>query len=573
MTRYTISHRKPHLRFVAIQCQFDVQSQEFIQLQLPAWRPGRYELGNFAQNIRKFSVSNEKGQKLCFEKLSKDSWKVFCGHSKTVVVNYEYYANQLNAGSTWIEDEMLYVNPVNCLLYNVERIDENCVLKLNIPDNFKVAIGLPQTDEKARIFIAEDYHQLADSPFIASPDLQHHGFSESGVYFHLWFQGECFPNLKLIEEDFKKFIRHQVKAFGTFPTQEYHFLFHIPGYSHYHGVEHLNSTVIVIGPASQVFTSRLYEEFLSISSHELYHAWNIKCIRPKTMLPYDYKQENYTFLGYVIEGVTTYYGELCLTGAKVLSEQWFYEEIENWINKYLQNYGRENYSVADSSFDTWLDGYRTGIPHRKVSIYNEGALLALLADLVIIKYSDGKNTIDDVMKALYERFGKRGIGYTATDYKTLLEEFSGQSFDAYFLNYIYGTENFLSEFSELLSDFGLSINLSVSKNFSESHYGFKATEKNGAWIVAEIAPNSPAHLSGLVVGDEIFAVNFIKTDSNFQSTLAMYPDSITFNLFSDAKMKTVSLKPKEDFYFPTSKIIKSENTGNASWYRKWIFRA
>ncbi len=153
--------------------------------------------------------------------------------------------------------------------------------------------------------------------------------------------------------------------------------------------------------------------------------------------PYDFSRENYTHLGYVAEGVTTYYGDLLLWRTGSLSDSEWFTMLSDNINSYVMNAGRFNLSVADSSFETWLDGYVQGIPWRKVSIYNEGSLVAFICDAMIIEATSGKHSLDDVMHKMYNDFGKKGIGYTSDDYRKALEEVSGTSFiqlfdDAYY---------------------------------------------------------------------------------------------------------------------------------------------
>ena len=147
-----------------------------------------------------------------------------------------------------------------------------------------------------------------------------------------------------------------------------------------------------------------YEDLLGVCSHELYHTWNIKAIRPKEMFPYDYTKENYFRTGFVAEGVTTYMGDLMLYKSAVFNWKEFVKTQNQNLERHLMNYGRFNLSVADSGFDNWLDGYKLGAPNRKVSIYPDGALCMLMIDLEIIKNTDGKASLNSVMKELYDDY-------------------------------------------------------------------------------------------------------------------------------------------------------------------------
>ena len=199
------------------------------------------------------------------------------------------------------------------------------------------------------------------------------------------------------------------------------FLYQLLPYKHYHGVEHQNSTVITLGPAELLMTEALYKEFLGVSCHELFHAWNIKSIRPAEMQPYDYSRENYFRTCYVAEGVTTYYGEYLLARAGVRTAAQYFEELNAVLRKHFDDRGRDNLSLADASMDLWLDGYKPGVPDRKVSVYHKGALVALLLDLTLRRLSQHQRSLDDVMRRLYQEFGQTGIGYTEADYQRIVD--------------------------------------------------------------------------------------------------------------------------------------------------------
>src|SRR5690606_17206974 len=210
---------------------------------------------------------------------------------------------------------------------------------------------------------------------------------------------------------FIKFTEKQIAAFGDFPTNNYHFLFQLLNYKHYHGVEHQFSTVITWGPAQELGTTAAMDQLIGISSHELYHFWNVCRIRPKELLPYDFAKEAYIDSGVVAEGVTTYMGDLFLFKSGYLS-------LDAYLFKFEQ-FGWKNMSIADSSFDLWLDGYKPGIPNRKVNIYNRGALISLCLDLILLDYG---SSLSQIMKMMWNIFGKKNKGYSLHDFKGLISQ-------------------------------------------------------------------------------------------------------------------------------------------------------
>ena len=212
--KYIVSYQKPNTHYIDIEYIIDNVNSEKIEIQLPAWRPGRYELANFAKNIQKWEAFDPNGKPLSSKKITKDLWEVETKGNSTIHIKYNYFANEINAGSSYLDDKQLYINGVNCFLYVPERINEECELELIIPKDYKVASGLKEITQHQ--FKCADFHQLVDSPLIASNSLQHHTYNESGVKFHLWFQGECKPNWKLLENDFRKFSKAQIEDFGDF---------------------------------------------------------------------------------------------------------------------------------------------------------------------------------------------------------------------------------------------------------------------------------------------------------------------------------------------------------------------
>lgn len=504
MIQYTFSYTKPHRHFIDIEMRIFEHSSPELIVQLPAWRPGRYELGNFAKNIQYFKVFDAQGHPLKFQKITKDTWKISTANCSEIVIQYNYYANELNAGSTYLDEIQLYVNPINCCLYIPDRMDETCIVNLEVPSSYKIACSLVQDNNQLK---AKNFDELVESPWIASNSLQHNKYTVQGINFYIWFQGKCQLDWNRILKDFKAFTSHQINDFKSFPVTEYHFINQILPYKAYHGVEHTSSTVISLGPGSDLMSDKLYESLLGVSSHELYHTWNVKQIRPKELMPYDYSKENYSRMGYLYEGVTTYMGDLYLMRSKVFSEEDFYKTQEENLLKHFHNGGRHNMSVADSSFDTWLDGYVQGVPNRKVSIYTEGALCALMLDIHIMDYSNGNYSLRDLMTKLYDEYATKGKPLTEEDYIHELIQYGGPDTLKIVESYIYGTKDFRNALDTSLSIVGLKIEESENTDFFASRLGLKGLIKDAVFHVKQVELNSVSDDMCIAVGDEILAIN------------------------------------------------------------------
>ena len=563
--KYSVSYTKPHQHFIDIEFISEVSQPETL-IQLPAWRPGRYELGNFAKNVQKWAAFDEKGNSLNFRKITKDCWKVDTKGISELHVKYNYYALDLNAGSTFLDATQLYMNPVNCCVFIPEKTNEKCYLEINLPADYKVACGLsssPSNDKGVKCFVAKDYHELADSPFIASPSLQHNQFVCAGKEFNLWFQGECKPDWAKLNTDFIKFCNHQLEMMKQAPFDAYHFLFQITPYRTYHGVEHTTSTVLALGPGYNLMKGDLYEDVLGVCSHELFHAWNIKTIRPIEMQPYDYTKENYSKLGYVCEGVTTYYGDYLLFRCGVFTEQQYFKTFDERLQKHFDNFGRFNLSVADSSFDTWLDGYAPGIPNRKTNIYDEGNLLAFVTDMFIRKNSQNKHSLDDVMRHLNEAFALKGKGYSDVDYKMAVEQFAGQSYDVIYTNYINGKNDYEPLLKEAMNYIGCELQQEPNSKFNEHALGIKVNEVAGICKVTAVYMDSVADKAGIALNDDLISINDVQikpdgSGTNFTEWCNYFGNATEKIVFAtNGIVKTAELVPQPKSFYKTMKMRKA----------------
>ena len=578
LMNYIFSYQHAHQHYLDIEFIADGIQDEFVEIQLPAWRPGRYELGNFAKNIQYWNAFDEQGNALKQEKLTKDRWKVYTKSVSRLHIRYNYFSNELNAGSTFLDPTQLYVNPVNCCVYIPGRMEEVCEVELKIPSSYKVASALPSTATGHGVILkALNFHELADSPFIASDSLQHNKFDCEGIEFNFWFQGECRLDWEKLHKDFYRFGSFQLQMMKKTPFQQYHFLFQILPYRMYHGVEHVHSTVIALGPGCNLMKDKLYEDLLGVSCHELFHAWNIKTIRPAEMQPYDYTRENYSKLGYVCEGVTTYYGDQILSRSGVFTENQYIQTLNERIQKHVDNFGRYHLSVADSSFDTWLDGYVPGVPNRKTSIYDEGCLLALITDLFIRKHSLNTHSLDDVMVHLYEEFALKQKGYTAIDYKGIVEHYANHAFDFIYDQYLNKANDYQPALQEALNYVGCSLAISPSFKYHEHALGIKVAESNGVCRVTTVYPDSVADKAGISIQDELVGINNIplKADhagSTFTDWCSYFADQpLLLTLSSSYRIRQVKVLPAPMQFYKMAKVQK-ENKSTAEQkrnYRLW----
>lgn len=563
---YTVSIPSAHRHFITFEAFFPAMEGEFIDLELPAWRPGRYELGNFAKNIFDFSAYDENGDWIPSEKVGKDTWRVK-PNGRSFSIGYRYYASELNAGSSYLDNEQLYINPVNCFFYVAGKEHLPYRVSFELPKAYQMATGLEKESE--HVLMAKDFDQLADCPLIASATLQSFSYESRGVQFYVWCQGILIIDAEKWQRDFQQFTDHQMDVFGSIPCKEYHFLFQFSPTFVRHGVEHCNSTAIALGPGAEFAQKNWYDELLGISCHELYHTWNVKNIRPIEMMPYDFKKENFSRLGFVAEGVTTYMGDLLLARSGVWGEKEWFNEFNSLFQSHFDNNGRNYLSVADSSWDTWLDGYVQGIPWRKVSIYNEGALIAFICDVRIMQHSQNKHSLDDVMRELYKEFGQKGKGYSEGDYQHIMTKWGGDVQDI-FSDLVYGTEDYTPYLVEACKYLGLNWSASASAKYSEWALGLMLDEAPSKFTVLSVAENSPADKAGLWIGDEIVSVNGVSPYKSIQNLIKAAPTQLT--LLRRGVLCEVEITPDGQIWQWKHQVIRTEEptAEQMAAYQVWI---
>ncbi len=550
MIHYTFYQKNPASHYIYIDMLIEHVASDTLQLQMPAWRPGRYELGNFAKNVKRVDVFNDKGETLNYTKLNKDLWEITTNKSSTIKITYSYYAAELNAGACFADTTQLYVNPVHCCLYAVGHTNQEHRVELLVPEDYKIACSLKKEN---RTLIAENYDELVDSPFIASANIKSDFYEVNGIRFWLHFNGECNPDWNLYKENFSAFTKKQIEFWNDFPYYEYHFLFQVLPFKFYHGVEHKKNTVIAIGPGYSINSGTTYEDVLGVSCHELFHTWNIKTIRPIEMEPYDYTKENYARTGYVYEGFTTYYGDKLLLSSSVFSVQQYFDTLQERLVKHFHNFGRYNLSVAHSSWETWLDGYVPGAPYRKTNIYDEGNLIALMLDVKIMQVTNNQKRLRDVCVLLYENFGKKNKGYTEQDIITLVNEVSRTDFSEFFKQYVYTPNDFETPLNEVFSYLGIEFKKEKNQIANEHYFGFKVVDNLNFSKVSLVAPYSPAWKAGLFAGDEIMAVNGMMLKANLNNWLSYFlnENEISLTINSNERLKTICLQKdkKGNTYF------------------------
>ncbi len=536
MIQYSISSIDQLPYHLQVKVIFQAKENQ-VNAVIPFWRPGRYEGGNFAKNFIGLKAE-ANGEEIETQKIQGNLMHIQVKSGYTVTISYLLYARELTAGNTYADDELLLINPVNACLYIEGLEDEPCELKLTIPKKWAVSTALERLSEST--YRARDMQHFMDTPLMAAANVDVLKYEVEDVSYYIHLIGGYVGSDHQLVEDFKAFTRRQIEVFGSIPVNEYHFLIILMPHRTYHGVEHENSTVIILGPSGNLGERSLYKELLGVSSHELYHTWNIKYIRPADWTPYDFTQPDYSRLGYVAEGVTTYMGDVMLWQSGVFSDEEYMNELALLLKRHKDNDGRFNLSLADSSIDTWVDGYGRGTPRRRVSIYTEGALLAFVCDVWLLEATHGEMSLSAVMERLYKQVHPAN-GYTEEEYWSILSVMADCEWGSLRNDVVDGKGHLEKYVKEAMDKLGLRSEEKPSADKLERNFGVKLQKVGAKQMAWNISPDSPAEKGGLYFDDEVKTINGIEAE-RFLSENDTLPEELQLSVESGFRRKTIELK-------------------------------
>ena len=512
------------LRFVANPTQ---------ELWLPTWIPGSYLIREFAKHIESVKAYDEAGRELKISKFEKNKWRLFNTDHELITVEYDVYAYDLSVRGSYVDQTRFYVNPACVCLGLKDQEEAGCELEVFLPEEFKhfqMATGLTSKSlVKGRYTLkADNYMQLIDSPFELA-DQTRFSFEAEGIQHEFVISGKHATNVERLQADIQKICQTEIQLFGSAPFKNYVFMTMATGNS-YGGLEHPNSTSLItprddLPKANEPQEpSEDYQRFLGLCSHEYFHSWLVKYIRPENFVNYDLHKESYTSLLWIFEGFTSYYDDLILLRSGVISQASYLKLLKTQIDRYLQNPGREVQSVAESSFDTWIKFYRPdeNSNNAGTSYYNKGCLVALCLDLGLRLRG---SSLDALVRKLYEN-AQKGIQVSERTIFDLCEELTGHSWLEQINHLIYTTDEL--PLDQLFPEFGIEYQV---KNDKTQPFGLKVADKPEGVMIQQARRDGAGAKAGLSANDMIVAIDGLKASEKLLAKYAKQQGEFVVHAF------------------------------------------
>ena len=531
---YRITPSDPHAHLFTVSLSIGSPAGDGQQLSLPAWIPGSYMIREFARHIVALSARDARGP-VRIDKIDKHTWRA-APASGALTVDYIVYAWDLSVRAAHLDATHGFLNASSVCLRVVGQEAQPCVVDLAPPPeavgrDWRVATTLPEAGARRHGFgryRATDYDALLDHP-IEMGRFVFASFEAGGARHEIAVTGRTDVDTDRLARDLAPVCAAQAALFEPrsrrAPFERYLFMTTAVG-DGYGGLEHRDSTALLCGRndlpwrGMDAMTDG-YRGFLGLCSHEYFHAWHVKRIKPATFVPYDLEREAYTRLLWIFEGFTSYYDDLMLVRAGAIGEADYLKLLSRTVSNVLRGPGRAVQSVADSSFDAWIKYYRQdeNSPNAVVSYYAKGALVALCIDLAVRARTDGRASLDDAMRLLWRRYGRdfyaadggpgaRQSGLPEDGFPALLREATGVGLGARLERWVDGTDEL--PLARLLAPFGVTLKLAPAD--PAPSLGLRTATRGGELTVASAYAGGAAQRAGLSGGDVLVACDGLRID-------------------------------------------------------------
>lgn len=507
---YTITFPEAQAHYAEVEMTISGLNQKALDLKIPVWTPGSYLVREFSKNIEAFNVS-AAGKTLPAVKTRKNIWHVEVDGIRAVTIKYKVYAFEASVRTSFIDAEHAFLSSPDIFIYPDGLLKNPSTIRI-VPYKgwTTVSTSLEKVNGDTFTRTAPDYDILFDSPIeVGTQDV--FTFKAGGTDYEVAMSGGGNYDKERIKKDFARIVEEEVAVFGENPNKHYTFIIHnyLKGGG---GLEHLSSTTL--GATRDGYTHEgTYQSFLSLAAHEHFHLWNVKRLRPIALGPFDYDNENYTTNLWIAEGFTAYYQDVIVRRTQLYAPQNYLDKMAGQITSMENQPGVKVQSVAMASYDAWIKAYRPNenSANTTISYYTKGAIVGMMLDLEIINYSKGKNSLDDVMRYMYNEYYKvKKRGYTDAEFKQALEKFAGKNLDDFYEKYINGVADI--NYNSYLAYAGCKLTDELAGS-NTAALGITMIANTRRVIVSAVMRGSAAWDDGINVNDEIMSVDGNPVDS------------------------------------------------------------
>ena len=517
--RYTVSFPAPHTHYVEVEASYPTDGRASIDLMMAVWTPGSYLIREYQRHVEALTAADPSRAPLAVEKTRKNRWRVTTNGARTVWVRYRVYAHEMTVRTNWVDEELAMINGAPTFITLLESPGHpNAAAALGTPPSrraHEVRLVLPRTWARSvsgmaagpgeNTYVAADYDTLVDSPIVAGSPSVYEFTVRGKPHYLVNFRERGVWNGPQAARDLAKTADTIAQFWGDVPFDRYYFLNVIGSTSN--GLEHKNSTLMNI-PLEATQSRDGYLEWLSLASHEYFHAWNGKRLRPVELGPFDYENEVYTRSLWFVEGITDYYADLFLVRAGVTTREEYFAALSKQIRALQTTSGRLEQSVESASYDAWIKYYRSdeNTPNSAISYYVKGAVVGFLLDAHIRRATGGAKSLDDVMRLMRARFsGEKG--FSRDDVRAAVVEVVGPSQARDVRGWMARALETTAEldYTEAIAWFGLRI--TPPRGTPRAYLGIASRIENGKTVISGIRRGSPAASAGMSLLDEIVAID------------------------------------------------------------------
>lgn len=477
-----------------------------VDLKMPVWTPGSYLVREYARHLQDFQATTAGGDRVEWRKVAKNHWQIEPQDHSELVITYKIFANELTVRTNHLDGSHGYFNGAALFFYlpGWEELPLEVAIAPPYP-TWRVTTALPPVGDRPNTYLARDFDTLVDSPFEIGQH-QLFEFEAAGKPHQLAVWGSGNLAAEPLIRDVQRVIQVEADLFGGLPYDRYLFLVHLAAQA-FGGLEHKNCCSLIY----QRFgfqNKEKYDRFIQLVAHEFFHLWNVKRIRPKALETFNYDQENYTPSLWFSEGTTSFYDLIIPYRAGIYDLRTYLSSLSKEITRFLTTPGRQVQPLAESSFDAWIKLYRqdANSPNCQMSYYLKGEMVSLLLDLLIRQRHNNGRSLDQVLRQLWEQFGRSETGFTPADLRSVMEQVAETDLGEFFHRCLNTTDDL--PFEQYLEPFGLRLRAEVDTQLP--HLGLTLKSENGREVVKFVEANSPAQGVGLDAGDELLALNGIR---------------------------------------------------------------